>query len=110
MGSIEERDLDSLAFLAATAKKHVSGPQRDRAPAQLLVMVNAPRFEDLEEKPARVIGRAFDKSRFGESDRRRATRSCIEKCFRDQFYGAVGKLGSPNYESQIGNIRELLTR
>ncbi|CAD7958834.1 unnamed protein product [Amoebophrya sp. A25] len=65
MGSFDERDIESLALLTNLAKAHVWQPPARGATSRsnqeelrpgLLLLVNSPRFHELEAEPEKVLG------------------------------------------------------
>ena len=55
LGNLDERDIESLAFLATAAKRHVVSTKK----IDLMVLINAPRFADLANDPEGVLRRRF---------------------------------------------------
>lgn len=66
----------------------LTGAARQEQPrdTQLAVLINAPRFRDLEEDPQRTLGRAFDAQVWPATDPRRAARSAIARQFGEKRF------------------------
>lgn len=61
LGSVDERDVENLAYLAGAAGKHVQTKKRERAGSEevrtsLMLLVNAPRFEEMLKEPEKTLG------------------------------------------------------
>eukprot|EP00397_Hematodinium_sp_SG-2012_P011007 GEMP01011133.1.p1 GENE.GEMP01011133.1~~GEMP01011133.1.p1 ORF type:complete len:432 (+),score=104.67 GEMP01011133.1:155-1450(+) len=104
MGNVDERDVQSLAFLAASASR-----REDDCKPKLLVIINNPRFSDLASDPTQVLAAAWEGTQFTRDDPRVITREALRAFQGPDFICLSDLQSSPEkYRQEVLNLRKMV--
>jgi len=103
MGNVDERDMQSLAFLASSVHR-----EDDQKP-KLLIIINDPRFHDLASDPRSVLLESWQGTNFDKDDPRALTREALQTFDGPDFICLSNLQGEARkYRNEVSELQKLL--